>query len=81
MESCYTVTSATPKDTEMTEAKKTRAKRKPQPKTYVHRPNAVCITIHSQDGSPVSRSVLDEAADAVWEVARANNLLINLADA
>jgi hypothetical protein len=66
----------------MTEAKKTRAKRpRQQPKTYIHRPGAVCITIHSQDGSPVPRSVLNEASDAVWEVAQKNNLLINLADA
>lgn len=61
----------------MTEVKKSR---KPQKRTYVHRPNAVCITVHSPDGSPVPRSVLNEAADAVTQIALANGLLINLAD-
>jgi hypothetical protein len=55
--------------------------RKPQKRGYIHRPNAVCITIHSQDGSPVSKSVLNDAADAVTQIALSNHLLINLADA
>lgn len=58
---------------------KTRKRTRPK-KTYIHRPNAVCITIHSQDGSAVPRSVLDEAADAVTEIALRNRLLINLAE-
>lgn len=52
-----------------------RAKR-----TYVHRPNAVCITIHSQDGSSVPRAVLNEATAAITDIARYYNLLINVAD-
>jgi len=59
---------------------KKNEKRRQTKRTYVHRPNAVCITIHSQDGSPVPRSVLSEASDAVWEIAQKYNLLINLAD-
>lgn len=56
-------------------------KRRPRAKrTYIHRPNAVCITIHSQDGSPVPRAVLNEATEAVTNIALRNNLLINLAD-
>lgn len=63
----------------MTEAKKSG--RKPQKRGYIHRPNAVCITIHSQDGSPVPRSVLNEAAESVTQIALDNHLLINLAEA
>lgn len=59
--------------------KKTR-KRNRQKRTYIHRPNAVCVTIHSQDGSPVPRSVLNQAAEAITQVALDNNLLINLAE-
>lgn len=55
-------------------------RRRPQRRTYINRPNAVCITIHSQDGSPVPKSVLNEAAEAVTDVALRNGLLINLAD-
>jgi hypothetical protein len=62
----------------MSEAKR---KRPARPKrTYIHRPNAICVTVHSQDGSPVPRSVLNEVAEAVTDVALRNGLLINLAD-
>lgn len=54
-------------------------RRRPKP-NYLQRQNAVCITVHSQDGSKVPRSVLDEAADAVLTVAREHKLLINLAE-
>jgi hypothetical protein len=67
-------------------AEQTRPQRKGRsrggrrPLSYIHRPNAVCITIHSQDGSPVPRSVLNEAADSVTQIALRNGLLINLAE-
>lgn len=48
--------------------------------TYIPRPNAVCITIHSQDGAPVPRRILDEAARRVTDLALENGLLINLAE-
>lgn len=61
--------------------RKPSRQRKPRPKrTYVHRPNALCITIYSQDGQPVPRAVLDEAAEAVTEIALKHRLLIGLAD-
>jgi hypothetical protein len=63
----------------MTDQQKSRRKR-PQKRTYIHRPNAVCITIHSQDGSPVPKAVLNEAANAVTQIALHNRLLINLAE-
>lgn len=56
------------------------SKKELKKRTYVHKPGAVCITIHSQDGSPVPKAVLDDAADAVWHIARENSLLINLAE-
>ncbi len=60
------------------------ADRKPRKRTtkrtYISRPNAVHITIYSQDGSPVPKSVLNEAAELVTEVALRNNLLIGLAE-
>jgi hypothetical protein len=59
--------------------KKPRRKNRPR-RTYINRPNAVCITIHSQDGSPVPRSVLNEAAEKVTNLALEHGLLINLAD-
>lgn len=65
----------------MAEKQRSRSKRgRPPVRRYIHRPNAVCITIHSQDGSPVPKSVLNEAAEAVTNIALANGLLINLAD-
>jgi hypothetical protein len=63
----------------MADQQKPRRKR-PQKRSYMHRSNAVCITIHSQDGSPVPKSVLNEAAEAVTEIALKNRLLINLAE-
>lgn len=61
--------------------KKSRSNKRGKPRrTYVHRPNAVCITVHSMDGSPVPRSVLNEAAEAVTDIAIKNNCLINLAE-
>lgn len=51
-----------------------------QRRTYINRPNAVCITIHSQDGSPIPRSVLNEASERVTNLALEHGLLINLAD-
>jgi hypothetical protein len=63
----------------VSEQKKRRSKR-PQRRTYINRPNAVCITIHSQDGSPVPKSILNEAASSVTNIALEHGLLINLAD-
>lgn len=60
--------------------KKSRNKRSKPRRTYVHRPNAVCVTIHSMDGSPVPKSVLNEAADSITDVAMRNGCLINLAE-
>jgi hypothetical protein len=57
-----------------------KSRRKKPKRTYIHRRNAVCITIHSPDGSQVPRSVLNEAADAVTQIALKNGLLINLAE-
>lgn len=65
----------------MSDQKQKQRKGRPRTKrTYIHRPNAVCVTIHSQDGSPVPRSVLNEATSAIWHIAHNNNLLINIAD-
>lgn len=47
---------------------------------YVHRTNAVHITIYSQDGSPVPKVVLEEAAQSVTDIALKHGLLIALAD-
>lgn len=65
----------------MAEKTKQRKRGNGRPRrTYINRPNAVCITIHSQDGSAVPRGVLNEAAEAVTDIALRNGLLINLAD-
>lgn len=63
----------------MAEKQKTRKRSKPR-RTYVHKPNAVCVTIYSMDGSAVPKAVLEEAADSVTAVALKNNLLIGLAE-
>lgn len=60
-------------------SEKPRRKKAPK-RTYTHKRNAVCITIHSQDGSAVPRSVLNEAAESVTQIALKNGLLINLAE-
>jgi hypothetical protein len=62
------------------QATKKRNRKRPPRRTYINRPNAVCITVHSQDGSPVPRSVLNEATSAVTNIALEHGLLINLAD-
>lgn len=62
----------------MTEKQKSRKKQK---KVYVHRPNSVCVTLHSPDGRPVPREVLDEAASSIEHIAIKHNLLINVAEA
>lgn len=63
----------------MVEQKKPRKRGKPK-RTYVHRSNAVCITIYSIDGSQVPREVLDAAANSITEIALHHNCLINLAE-
>lgn len=49
-------------------------------RTYVARPNAIHVTLYSQDGSPVPKSVLNEAAESITDIAFKNNLLIGLAE-
>lgn len=49
-------------------------------RTYVHRPNAIHITLYSPHGDPVPRAILNEATQAVTDIALANNLLVGLAD-
>ena len=61
-------------------AEQKKARRKAPRRTYVHHQNAIHITVYSPDGKPVPRSVLNEAAQSVQEVALANNLLIGLAE-
>jgi hypothetical protein len=46
----------------------------------VGRSNAVHVTLYSPDGKPVPKAVLNQAADAVTEIAVANRLLVGLAD-
>lgn len=47
--------------------------------TYVRQPSSVCVTIYSQDGAPVSKKVLDEAANSIAGIAHQHSLLINTA--
>lgn len=61
----------------MTEVKK--RSRKPR-RTYVHRSNALCITLHSPDGSSVPKQVFEEAVEAVSNIAVQNRLVVNLAE-
>jgi hypothetical protein len=62
-------------------AEKAEKRRRPrQKRTYIHRPNALCVTVHSQDGSPIPNGVRNEIAEAVTNIALAHGLLINLAD-
>lgn len=63
----------------MSEQKKQPRKRN-KPRKYVHKPNAVCVTIHSVDGSPVPRAVLNAAADSITQIATDYNCLVNLAE-
>jgi hypothetical protein len=59
------------------------AEKKRNPKsrrTYVPRPNAIHVTVYSPDGRPVPKSVLNQAADAVTDVALRNGLLVGLAE-
>lgn len=62
----------------MSEQKKSRPKRKSR--KYVHKTNAVCITLHSVDGSTVPRPVLDAAIQRVEELAQDYNCLVNVAE-
>lgn len=62
------------------EAKKPRKRNKAR-RTYTHKPNAVCITIHSMDGAPVPKAVLNACAASVEQIATDYGLLINLAEA
>jgi hypothetical protein len=55
-------------------------KRKSVKRTYIPRPNAVHVTVYSPDGRPVPKSVLNQAAEAVTDVALANGLLVGLAE-
>lgn len=66
----------------MAEAKQRKPQkgRPKQRRTYVNRANAVHVTVYSPDGKPVPKAVLNEAADAVTEVALRNRLLVGLAD-
>lgn len=61
-------------------AEQRKPRKKTPRRTYVHRTNAVCVTIYSQDGRPVPRSVLDEATQSILDIAIKNNLLISLAE-
>lgn len=63
----------------MAEQKKARKKQQPR-RTYVHRSNAMHITIYSQNGAPVPRKVLEEAAESVTNIALKHQLLIGLAE-
>lgn len=64
----------------MAEQKKNRKRKPQQRRTYVHRPNAVHVTVYSPDGRPVPQGVLNQAADAVTDIALRNGLLVGLAE-
>lgn len=64
----------------MPEAKPKRKPKRQQKRTYVSRSNAVHITIYSQDGKPVPTAVLNEAAQAVTDLALSHRLLVGLAE-
>jgi hypothetical protein len=65
----------------MAEKAEKKPRRRPrQKRTYIHRPNAICVTVHSQDGSAIPNSVRNEIAESVTDIALAHGLLINLAD-
>jgi hypothetical protein len=58
---------------EKIENKKRRRPRRPNPAI---RQNAVHITVYDPQGAPVPDAVLNEAAAAVLDVAKKNNLVI-----
>lgn len=57
-----------------------KPKRRRMRSGYVPKPRAVDITLYSQDGNPIPRPALNEAADAVSGVAETYGLLVNVTE-
>jgi hypothetical protein len=62
----------------MSDKKKTRRPKAPQ---YKWAPGAVCVTLHSTDGSPVDPTVFAALEVYAEQLATENNLLVNTAKA
>lgn len=60
----------------MVEKKRPRPRRK---QTYVHRMNAVHLTVYSPDGGTIPAEVRKQAEQAVTDVALQNGLLVGIA--
>lgn len=61
----------------MSESSKKKRNRSKQ--TYIHRTNAVCITLYDLQGKTVPAEVRHQAEQAVTDIALANGLVINIA--
>ena len=55
------------------------SKNRSNKKTYVHRSNAVHLTLYSPYGDPVPNGVLNEATEVLTKFALDNELLIGIA--
>jgi hypothetical protein len=62
----------------MSDKKRPRKMQRPR---YKWSPGAVCVTLHSTDGSPVNPEVLNALAEYAESLARTNNCLVNVARA
>ena len=58
----------------MSERKRNRTK-----PSYIHRTNAVCVTVFNPLGETIPAAVRKEIEESVWKVAQENKLLINIA--
>lgn len=57
-----------------------KQKNKQDKLSYKHYINAVCLTMHTQDGSELTPEALTEAENAIWAVAQKYGYLINIAN-
>lgn len=49
-------------------------------RTYKHYDNALCLTMHTLDGSELTPEAQSEAENAIWEVAQKYGYVINIAN-
>lgn len=59
---------------------KVKNRKKTPRRTYVSRPNAIHLTIYSPYGDAVPKAILNEAAEALTQIALDNGLLIGIAE-
>jgi hypothetical protein len=56
------------------------SKKKNNELTYVYHANAICITMYTIDGSPLTPEAQEQFENAAWEVAKLHGVLTGLAN-